>query len=274
MDQTTLGGNVRSEPEQDDSAIDPRLFVGSVQKAMRVLEAFDRDHRTMSIAEVASRTGLGRSAAQRFVYTLEKIGYLTRTPQTREYMLSNRAFRFVQCIVATNVALSRSLPLLAQLAEFTGETVSWVELDGDEVVVIHGVPSPNRTAITLPVGSRFPALTASTGHLFLADLPRERVRRMFDAAAPKTRARLGGMDFDTYYAHVLARREAGYSLTEKEVDVSSLSVSVPVLDLRGRVTAGINVSVLRERTPVEKIRSEVLPRLTALGETASSFALG
>lgn len=273
MDQTTPGGKLPSDSDRQGADIDTRLFVGSVHKAMRVLEAFDRDHRTMSIAEIASRTGLGRSAAQRFVYTLEKIGYLSRT-QTRDYMLSNRAFRFIQCIVATNVALSRSLPLLAKLAEDTGETVSWVELDGDEVVVIHGAPSPNRTAITLPVGSRFSAISASTGHLFLADMPREAVRRIFEAATPATLARLGGMDFDAYHAHIIACREAGYSLTEKEVDVSSLSVSVPVLDLRSRVVAGINVSVLRERTPIEKVRSEVLPRLMALGETASGFALG
>src|SRR5688572_23729816 len=63
--------------------VDPRLFVGSVEKGMRVLRAFYNQSTPLSLTEVAERTGLGRSAAQRFIYTLKALGYLRQDPKTR-----------------------------------------------------------------------------------------------------------------------------------------------------------------------------------------------
>src|SRR6218665_2698974 len=49
------------------------LFVGSTEKAFQVLEAFNGQHRHMSMAEIARNAELDRSATQRLVYTLEKL---------------------------------------------------------------------------------------------------------------------------------------------------------------------------------------------------------
>ena len=43
--------------------IDERLFVGSVAKAMKVLEAFDGSARSLSPSEIAIRTGHGDQSA-------------------------------------------------------------------------------------------------------------------------------------------------------------------------------------------------------------------
>ncbi len=50
-------------------------------------------------------------------------------------------FRFVHGMIGANAALERSYHVLSQLAKETRETVSWVELDNDEIVVIGNVPS-------------------------------------------------------------------------------------------------------------------------------------
>ena len=46
------------------------LFVGSLEKGMRVLAAFDHNHTAMGLTELAERTGLEKSAAQRLSNTL------------------------------------------------------------------------------------------------------------------------------------------------------------------------------------------------------------
>ncbi len=74
----------RSPPSAAAEApVDPRLFVASVEKALRVLGVFDREHPRLTLAEIAARTALGRSATQRFVYTLhrrhETLGHGVRT---------------------------------------------------------------------------------------------------------------------------------------------------------------------------------------------------
>ena len=63
------------------------LFVGSVEKAFQVLEAFRDTQRLMSMAEIARAAGLDRSATQRLVHTMEQLGYIRRLPESSLYGL-------------------------------------------------------------------------------------------------------------------------------------------------------------------------------------------
>ncbi|MGJ7497906.1 IclR family transcriptional regulator domain-containing protein [Variovorax sp. RT4R15] len=76
-------------------------------------------------------------------------------------------------------------------ARETLETVSWVELDGEDVVVLQNIPSAHIVAINLPVGSRFPALTSPSGQVLLSSAPERQLLEMLDALAPEVRARFG-----------------------------------------------------------------------------------
>ena len=58
------------------SAIDERLFLQSVARALDVLDAFARKPRPKSLGEIAAATGINKSAAQRIGQTLLARGYL------------------------------------------------------------------------------------------------------------------------------------------------------------------------------------------------------
>jgi hypothetical protein len=49
------------------------LYVGSLEKGFRVLAAFGDDCAALGVTEIALRTGLDKSAAQRFSNTLHQI---------------------------------------------------------------------------------------------------------------------------------------------------------------------------------------------------------
>lgn len=233
--------------EIEIAGADPRLFVHSVRKAMLVLEAFDTNEPAMTLQQLTERTGLGRSATQRFVHTLEVLGYLRRDPKTLRYRLSNRAFLFVRSILSANTALERCFYLLSRLAEQTGETVSWLERDGDAVVVIGTIPSPHRTAIVLPVGTRLNLSQSCAGRFFA------------EASAPSRDQ------------EALAR---GWALTEADLGPGSLSAAAPVRDIRGTVIAVINVSILRDRMTPEDAQVRVLPALIEVSREAGQILLG
>ena len=61
------------------------LFVGSLEKGARVLSAFNERHSTLGLTEIASLTGLDKSAVQRLTNTLHQIGYLNKDPESRRY---------------------------------------------------------------------------------------------------------------------------------------------------------------------------------------------
>ena len=51
-------------------------FVESLARGLDVLRAFDTHHRALSLAEVATATGLARPTARRLLLTLEELGYV------------------------------------------------------------------------------------------------------------------------------------------------------------------------------------------------------
>lgn len=64
------------------------LFINSIAKGFQVLEAFSGGPQQMTLSDIARRSRLDRSAAQRVVHTLETLGYLQRIPDTTMYGLS------------------------------------------------------------------------------------------------------------------------------------------------------------------------------------------
>ena len=91
------------------AAVDERLFVASVEKAMRVLEIFGKNATELSMAQIVARTGLGRSATQRFVYTLCQLGYLRRSASAPLYSLSTKLVGLVGGLLGSNARLQAAL---------------------------------------------------------------------------------------------------------------------------------------------------------------------
>lgn len=167
---------------------DERLYVASVEKAMRVLSSFGPERPWMSLAEIAVASGIGRSAAQRFACTLLRLGYLQRDPVTRQYGLAVRLLSLVRGMLAGHAMLERGQPVLAELACATGETVSWVELDGDW-------PTPGGRERQLPGREAFGAKARSSACFRqhrTAALGRFRVYQSVSAAAGPLERQLHG----------------------------------------------------------------------------------
>ncbi|WP_108659590.1 IclR family transcriptional regulator [Acuticoccus kandeliae] len=236
----------------DDAAEDgpdPRLFVSTVDRVMRVLEAFGGSRERLTIADIAKRTGLGRSAAQRLVYTLDHLGYLDRDATGRLYGVSTRLAHLSGELFGRDSLPDRVAPALECLNAATGETVTWVERRDDEIIVLKVLPSRHFTHVALSVGQRFPMLPSSSGQAILAHLPMETATALHARADARILARLSWRTRDEMVAHFAGIRAAGYAQTEKSEDIFSVSLSAPILGPGGVPLGAVNVSALRARYP-------------------------
>src|SRR5439155_19915349 len=98
------------------------LFVGSVEKAFHVLEAFRDTHRTMSMAEIARAAQLDRSATQRLVHTMEQLGYVRRAPDSALYGLAPKVLRLSYNYLRSRDLIDRASPYLLDISHRLGET--------------------------------------------------------------------------------------------------------------------------------------------------------
>lgn len=124
-------------------SVDSRLFVGGVEKALRVLRAFYGQPGPQSLTDIANATGLGRSAAQRFLYTLKALGYLRQDQSTRRYTLSPKVLDLGYAYLRNDYLVDKAFPYLLEASKRTDGSVNLTELDDTEVIYVSRLPSRN-----------------------------------------------------------------------------------------------------------------------------------
>lgn len=146
------------------SAVDDRLFLQSVARALDVLEAFARSPRPKSLGEIAAATGVNKSAAQRIGQTLLARGYLERADSgglTLGRRLLDRSFDYL-----------RSNPLIeTPIQNVCRQTMRRVEIDGvtveNDAKILIMLGAANRDPDQWERPDAFDVTRQTLGHLAL-----------------------------------------------------------------------------------------------------------
>lgn len=260
-----------ADPPPNDPAppLDRRLFNESIDRSMRVLGLFQYET-PVSIADVARATEIGRSAAQRYVYTWHALGYIKRAERGSGYVLTPKVLDVATRYLRTNTRLERAQAYLAEAARRTAETVLWGELDGTDFVLLLRIPSPRTSNVITPIGSRYPAYTSSSGLAMLAFMATDEAAAILDrsrlvahtAHTVTDRARI-----DELLADV---REKGYCITEQTYARGAISVSAPVFEQGDRPVAAVNISTFLSRHSRQSVEAELVPAVVETAQVISS----
>jgi IclR family pca regulon transcriptional regulator len=130
------------------------------------------------------------------------------------------------------------------------------------------VAVPKIIAIAVHIGTRFPAIATSMGHVLLADLPREELTarlRLPSQSGIIPRVVLHRKELDHELALV---RERGWAVSDERLSLGIRSIAAPVRDASGLTVAAVNVTVHAAETSVRELKSRHLPLLLA---TAASI---
>ena len=111
-----------------------------------IFEAFDEDDLGLRISELAARADLPKSTVSRLVSTLVRQRYLERDGQVIH--LGLRLFELGQLAEEPRELRAAALPVIADLRNATGETVSLAIPDGHEMVCIAIMRGHTSSALT------------------------------------------------------------------------------------------------------------------------------
>src|ERR1700760_540587 len=97
------------------------LFIQSLDKAMRVLEAFSHGEQFLGLTELATLSGLDKASTQRCAHTLCQIGYLEKNPKTSRFSLGKKCLDLSFHFLRTHPLVVAATPVLLQLRKDSGE---------------------------------------------------------------------------------------------------------------------------------------------------------
>lgn len=234
------------------------VLIQSVQRAMRLLKAFDNGPAELGVMELSRRVSLHKSTVSRLLATLEHEGLLERIPETDKYRLGFLLVRLAGQVTHFSDLRSIAQPLLIELRERSGETIHLAVLDGDEVVNIEQLNAPHLVREANWVGRRTPLHCVANGKALLAYLPPSTIARLLAAPLPRyTEHTL--TDPTVLQDELTLIRERGYAQAIGEIEAGLNAVAAPIHNANGDVVAAVSIS-----GPAYRVTSERLSEFGAL----------
>lgn len=240
-------------------SISERDMMGGLAKGLLVIETFTADRPRQSISEVAAASGLDRATARRCLLTLAHQGYADW--DGKFFTLTPRVLRLGTACLATMPLPQIVQPLLDRLSDEVGQSSSVSILDGGEIVYVARAAQRRVMSIALMPGSRLPAYCTSMGRVMLAALPEAEARALLGAGPLPARTALTLTDPDAVMAELARIREQGHALINQEVELGLCSIAVPVLNVRGRVAAALNIGLAANVAPFDALSPLYLSKM-------------
>ena len=212
----------------------------TVERAMRLLQAFSHDRAEFSVGELSRELGIHKSIVSRLVSALRRSRMLDQDPQTRRVCIGVGAFRLGSIFANRQSIVQRVTPFLGLLVARTGQSAHAAVLDGTLALVVASVESPSTLRVISRVGDHRCLHATATGKLFLAysDPPLLEAAAQDPGLIALTRTTV--TDLKKLRGELEQVRRSGVAWNQGESHAGTGGVAAPVLGEGGHIVAVIS----------------------------------
>jgi IclR family KDG regulon transcriptional repressor len=146
-------------------------LIQSVSHALDVIEELCKACGEVGVTELSKRLKLHKNNVFRLLATLELRGYVDQNKETEDYRLGVKALQMGQSYLAQSNLVGRATPILKELSEAVGETVSLATLQAGNVQFPLSIESKRPVKVAPRIAVSFPAKMSAAGRLLTAQLP-------------------------------------------------------------------------------------------------------
>lgn len=230
-------------------------LIGSVQRALRLVDIVANSPRPLPTKMLAAATGLTPGTTYNLVRTLIHEGYLSSEPDG--LVLGSRFPAFQQQIDTRGVFLARVRAALREVTEVVGATAYLSRFDDGEMHLIDIVDAVHNPRVELWVGLQSSAHATALGKQILAELPDEHrldylSRHRLEELTPRTIS-----DRTTLLTQL--EHSPGWVLDQEEYAIGATCVAVPVI--APNITASLAISLPSDRAVVDRELVSSLQRI-------------
>ncbi len=224
----------------------------SVEKAIKILEAFSEDNFEMSLSEVSKKVNLPKATAYRIIGTLKDNGLIDQREENGKYRLGLKLFELGSLVFERLKLREVALPYMETLSRECGETVHLGVLQGDEVISIESCESSFDLRSSVYIGKRAPLYCTAVGKTLFAFLPLEEISRILKSKR-KRYAKNTIIEREKLEEELREVREKGFALDNMEHEEGMRCVAVPIKNHENKVLASLSISGPSIRITEDKI---------------------
>ena len=257
--------------KREDGEVRATDFVESLDRGLRLLQAFGERPAPMSLSEIANAAELPRATARRILFTLQHGGFVSSDGKL--FALTPHVLTLAGSYLRSNQLVAVLQPVLDRISAEAQEISSLAVLDADDVVFVARA-SPTRIFTGgVDIGYRLPAFCTAVGRAMLgrfsdAELKTKLAAMRREALTPET-----VVDPKRVLAAITADRGRGFSLVDREAEPHFRSIAVPVQRYDNTIVAAINIGAHVDRISMEEMVKRFLPLLREGAESVKARLL-
>lgn len=258
-----------------------RNFIEALAKGFVLLEVLGRSSDGLTLPELTSSLKMVKSSVFRLLYTLEQLGYVTRSGP--HYRLG------LKCILLGEFALGQTnlsqiaRPYLERIRDEFKETANLAIIDGDAVLYLEVLESPHPLRAVVRPGHRSPLHTSALGKCLIAYFSEEELHRILKTENLQKLTASSISSFQTLTKELARVRQLGYAFDDREDSVGTRCVGAPIFSDAGKPIAAISLSAPAVRLPGDLMKvvskrmretsEEISRRLSHSGDSRSAVSV-
>jgi IclR family transcriptional regulator, pca regulon regulatory protein len=234
-------------------------FVASLERGLRVLQSFSREHPQMTLSEVAAVTSLSAATARRSLHTLESLGYVGRTG--RRFLLRPKVLGLSAGYLSAINAEVVLQPYVQEVVNEVGGSSSVTILDDLDIVYLAHASQNRAIRLTAGAGARYPAYATAMGRVLLAFQSDAEIDHYLSRAPLRKLTEHTETNPATLRRILKQVRAKGYAVIQDELDYGLVSVALPIFGPTGVPVAAANCSDVTNRFDKETLVDKRLATL-------------
>jgi IclR family KDG regulon transcriptional repressor len=243
-------------------------LIQSVSHAFDVLEELAKAGGEIGVTELSKRLGLHKNNVFRLLATMCLRGFAEQNSESEDYRLGVKVLQLGQSYLLQSKLITRAAPILKNLVETSGETVSLVVFQNGQLQFPLSIEAKRPVRVASRLGSSVSSKALPVGKLLLCNLS-ERILDEFVASG-------GSIDEEIKQA-TAELRHTGIIVDKGTAESEVLSISKVVRGLNGDVVAAIELIAPQHRSnqaQLTQLVEDAANNLSSALGSAKNNALG
>ena len=228
-------------------------IVGSVDKAMRVLQVMVQYDGDVDLATLAGQLEFPKSTLVRLLQTMRRHGMIHQDLKTRRYRLGTALIRLGKAAERQFDLVRIVRPFLEELTRSTGETASFAVLERDRAVYLVQVLSESIIRGVPPIGFELGLHCTAVGKVLLTSFNDDQIAAFLVEHGLPRHTENTIVNAEVLRKELERIKQNGYALDNEEAENGGRCIAAPVLDDDHAVVAAVSITGPVTRMTVDQI---------------------
>jgi DNA-binding IclR family transcriptional regulator len=216
--------------------------IQSIRRACELLETVARSPDGIGLADLSRTLGLHTSTTFHIAKTLLTLGYLRQIEQSRFYKIGRPLFALASAALDEVELISAARPVLAELANATGETSYFGVMSGDKLVVLAKHDGSGAIRINDRIGNVRPLHCTALGKVMLASFELEQFEAFLQNSDLPIFTSRTIKTVEQLRQEIAEVRRCGIAFDDGEVNEELRCAAVPVVNFTSQVIGSLGIS--------------------------------